>query len=136
MGAPYSVALLATLVISIGIGVVVGFISLRIEGIYLAIMTLALAEVIRNALMALKSTIKIDITNVYLFGVNVNENAVYLLITFTFIPVSYTHLDVYKRQSSYSCQSSSAALSVYFSASGTKCSLTDGQTEAATSSGE
>ena len=78
MGAPYSVALLATLVISIGIGVVVGFISLRIEGIYLAIMTLALAEVIRNALMALKSTIKIDITNVYLF-------AVYLLITFTFI---------------------------------------------------
>ena len=85
MGAPYSVALLATLVISIGIGVVVGFISLRIEGIYLAIMTLALAEVIRNALMALKSTIKIDITNVYLFGVNVNENAVYLLITFTFI---------------------------------------------------
>ena len=49
------------------------------------IMTLALAEVIRNALMALKSTIKIDITNVYLFGVNVNENAVYLLITFTFI---------------------------------------------------
>ena len=85
MGAPYSVALLATLVISIGIGVVVGFISLRIEGIYLAIMTLALAEVIRNALMALKSTIKIDITNVYLVGVNVNENAVYLLITFTFI---------------------------------------------------
>ena len=35
--------------------------------------------------MALKATIKIDITNVCLFGVNVNENAVYLLITFTFI---------------------------------------------------
>lgn len=85
LGAPYYIALLATLAISIAIGVIVGFISLRIEGIYLAILTLALAEVIRNALMALKATIKIDITNVYLFGVNVNENAVYLLITFTFI---------------------------------------------------
>ena len=85
LGAPYYLTLLATLAISIAIGVIVGFISLRIEGIYLAIMTLALAEVIRNALMALKATIKIDITNVCLFGVNVNENAVYLLITFTFI---------------------------------------------------
>ena len=73
LGAPYYLTLLATLAISIAIGVIVGFISLRIEGIYLAIMTLALAEVIRNALMALKATIKIDITNVCLFGVNVNE---------------------------------------------------------------
>lgn len=85
LGAPYYLTLLATLAISIAIGVIVGFISLRIEGIYLAIMTLALSEVIRNALMALKATIKIDITNVCLFGVNVNESAVYLLITFTFI---------------------------------------------------
>ena len=85
LGAPYDLTLLATLAISIAIGVIVGFISLRIEGIYLAIMTLALSEVIRNALMALKATIKIDITNVCLFGVNVNESAVYLLITFTFI---------------------------------------------------
>lgn len=85
MGAPYSVALLATLAVSISIGVIVGFISLRIEGIYLAIMTLALAEIIRNLLMVLKATIKININNIVLFGVNVNEKAVYLLITATFI---------------------------------------------------
>lgn len=84
-GAPYFVALLVTLAVSIVIGVIVGFISLRIEGIYLAIMTLALAEIIRNLLMAIKATIKIDISNVRLFGVGVNEKAVYLLIVATFV---------------------------------------------------
>ncbi len=84
-GAPYFVAFAVTLAVSIVIGVVVGFISLRIEGIYLAIMTLALAEIIRNLLMAIKATIKIDINNVRLFGVSVNEKAVYLLIVATFV---------------------------------------------------
>ena len=68
MGMPYIAALVVTLAVSIGIGVVVGFISLRIEGIYLAILTLGLAEIIRNLLMALKSTIQIEIENVRLFG--------------------------------------------------------------------
>jgi len=85
MGAPYFVALLVTLAVSIAIGVIVGFISLRIEGIYLAIMTLALAEIIRSLLMVLKATIKINIKNIVLFGVNVNEKAVYLLIAATFV---------------------------------------------------
>ena len=85
LGAPYFVALLVTLAVSILLGMVVGFISLRIEGIYLAIMTLALAEIIRSLLMVLKATIKINIDNIVLFGVNVNEKAVYLLITATFV---------------------------------------------------
>ena len=85
LGAPYFVALLVTLAVSILLGMVVGFISLRIEGIYLAIMTLALAEIIRSLLMVLKATIKINIDNIVLFGVNVNEKAVYLLITVTFV---------------------------------------------------
>ena len=85
LGAPYFVALLVTLAVSILLGMVVGFISLRIEGIYLAIMTLALAEIIRSLLMVLKATIKINIDNIVLFGVNVNEKAVYLLIAATFV---------------------------------------------------
>lgn len=85
MGAPYIVALLITLAVSIAIGVIVGFISLRIEGIYLAIMTLALAEIIRNLLMALKATIKISLDNVRLFGVTVNEDIIYFLILVTFV---------------------------------------------------
>ena len=76
LGAPYYLTLLATLAISIAIGVIVGFISLRIEGIYLAIMTLALAEVIRNALMALKATIKIDITNVFIVLMLLTSNLI------------------------------------------------------------
>ena len=84
MGMPYIAALVVTLAVSIGIGVVVGFISLRIEGIYLAILSLGLAEVIRNLLMALKSTIQIEIENVRLFGLLMDTRGGYFLILLTF----------------------------------------------------
>lgn len=84
MGLPYVVALAVTLAVSIGIGVVVGFISLRIEGIYLAILTLGLAEIIRNLLMAIKSTIQIEIKNVRLFGLLMDTRGGYFLILLTF----------------------------------------------------
>lgn len=83
-GLPYIVALIVTLVVSIVIGVVVGFISLRIEGIYLAILTLGLAEIIRNLLMVIKSTIKIDIDSVKLFGMQMGARGGYFLILVTF----------------------------------------------------
>ena len=83
-GLPYIVALLATLGISIAVGVVVGFISLRIEGIYLAILTLGLAEIIRNLLMVIKATIKIDLSNAKLFGVQISDRGAYFLILATF----------------------------------------------------
>jgi len=83
-GLPYIVALIVTLVVSIVIGVVVGFISLRIEGIYLAILTLGLAEIIRNLLMVIKSTVKIDIENVKLFGLQMGARGGYFLILVTF----------------------------------------------------
>ena len=84
MWMPYIAALVVTLAVSIGIGVVVGFISLRIEGIYLAILTLGLAEIIRNLLMALKSTIQIEIENVRLFGLLMDTRGGYFLILLTF----------------------------------------------------
>ena len=84
MGMPYIAAPVVTLAVSIGIGVVVGFISLRIEGIYLAILTLGLAEIIRNLLMALKSTIQIEIENVRLFGLLMDTRGGYFLILLTF----------------------------------------------------
>lgn len=83
-GLPYIVALAVTLVVSIVIGVVVGFISLRIEGIYLAILTLGLAEIIRNLLMVMKSTIKIDLDHARLFGVQLSDRAGYFLILIIF----------------------------------------------------
>lgn len=43
---PYVFILIIALLVSVGLGVVVGFISLRIEGIFLAIVTLGLSEVL------------------------------------------------------------------------------------------
>lgn len=83
---PYIVAFVVTLVVSIIIGVAVGFISLRIEGIYLAILTLGLAEIIRNLLMALKSTITISLGNLKLFGIQIDTTGrmVYFLVLLTY----------------------------------------------------
>ena len=81
---PFIVALIATLVVSIVLGIVVGFISLRIEGIYLAIMTLGLSEAIRNLLIALKPTIKIEIENAKFFGAQLSDTGSYYIILFFF----------------------------------------------------
>lgn len=81
---PYAVAFITAVVLAAVIGVVVGFISLRIEGIYLAILTLGLSEIIRNLLMVIKSTVKIDVDHVRLFGVKIGSQGVYYLILFTF----------------------------------------------------
>ena len=83
-GLPYIVALILTLVLSVVIGVVVGFISLRIEGIYLAILTLGLSEILRNLLMAIKATIKLDLENTKLFGVQIGDREAYFLILIVF----------------------------------------------------
>ena len=82
---PYIVALIVTLVVSLLIGVVVGFISLRIEGIYLAILTLGLSEILRNLLMAIKPTIKINLSNAKLFGLQMGDRGGYFLILFVFV---------------------------------------------------
>ena len=80
LGLPFILALAATIAVSLLLGIIVGFISLRIEGIYLAIMTLGLSETIRNLLMALKPTIKIDLNNLKLFGTPVSDTGSYYLI--------------------------------------------------------
>lgn len=84
-GAAFGIALLLTVVFSLVIGVLVGFISLRIEGIYLAIMTLGLSEVLRNLFISIKPTIKIDVSNIHLFNVQVGETAIYILIFAMFV---------------------------------------------------
>ena len=84
MELPFIAAFLATIIVSAILGVVVGFISLRIEGIYLAIMTLGLSETIRNLLIALKPTIKLEIDRVKLFGVNLGDTGSYYLILIIF----------------------------------------------------
>lgn len=84
-GLTFAVAFIATVVVSLVIGVMVGFISLRIEGIYLAILTLGLSEILRNLFISLKATIKIDVDNVRLFGVKAGETQVYFTILIVFV---------------------------------------------------
>lgn len=83
-GLPYIGAFLITLLVSIAIGATVGFISLRVEGLYLAILTLGLSEILRNLLMAIQATVKIDITNVKLFGIQLTDSGAYFLVMITF----------------------------------------------------
>lgn len=83
-GLPYIVALVLTLAVSIAIGVAVGFISLRVEGLYLAILTLGLSEILRNLLMAIQSTVKIDISHARLFGIQLTDSGSYFLVLLTF----------------------------------------------------
>ncbi len=81
---PFAAALIITIAAAVVIGAVVGFISLRIEGIYLAILTLGLSEIIRNLLMVIKSTVKIDVDHVRLFGAKIGSTGVYFLILAVF----------------------------------------------------
>ena len=48
MGLPWEVGVLAAVVISLIVGIVVGLVSLRVEGLYLGIITLCIAEVLRK----------------------------------------------------------------------------------------
>ena len=84
-GVPFGIAFIVTVMISLFSGVLVGFISLRIEGIYLAILTLGLSEILRNTFISLKSSIKLDVSKVRLFGVKIGEEQVYLLILALFV---------------------------------------------------
>ena len=61
-------ALVMAIGLALVIGVIVGYISLRVEGIYLAIVTLGVAEIIRKVLSAICDTIKLKGSQITLFG--------------------------------------------------------------------
>ena len=65
---PFFVALIAAIAISVLIGLIVGFISLRIEGIYLVILTLALSEILRTLYAAIEPKLYLSAKNAVLFG--------------------------------------------------------------------
>lgn len=83
---PFIVVLLIAIAIAILIGTAVGFISLRIEGMYLAIITLGLSEifvsVFKNAvdITGGPAGLRIASSLTKLFGVQVSHREVYFLI--------------------------------------------------------
>lgn len=78
---PFTVALLAALGVSILIGLIVGFISLRIEGIYLVILTLALSEILRTLYSAIEPKLTLSSSNAVLFGEKFPRTASLMLVS-------------------------------------------------------
>lgn len=79
------VALAAALAVGSVIGLIVGFISLRIEGIYLVILTLGLSEILRNLFVALKDSITMG--NWELFGMKITRSDTIYVVTVLLVMV-------------------------------------------------
>ena len=68
-GLTIGVGFIVAILFAVVIGIAVGYISLRIEGIYLAIVTLGISEIIKELLSALCDTIKIKQAQITLLGI-------------------------------------------------------------------
>ena len=94
-GLTLGVAFIVAIVIALIIGVIVGYISLRIEGIYLAIVTLGISEIIKEVLGALSDSIKIKGSQLMLFGIDglemKTEFVFYILVAVMFLLMVIIH---------------------------------------------
>lgn len=94
-GLTIGVAFIMAIVIALVVGVVVGYISLRIEGIYLAIVTLGIAQIIKEALSAVCDTIKLKGSQITFFGSEAlklkTDHIFYILVGVMFILMAITH---------------------------------------------
>ena len=94
-GLTIAVAFVMAIAIALVVGVVVGYISLRIEGIYLAIVTLGIAQIIKEVLSAICDTIKIKGSQITLFGSEAiklkTDHVFYILVGVMFILMAITH---------------------------------------------
>lgn len=86
----WGITLLPTLIIagvvSIVLGVVIGFVSLRIEGIYLAIMTLCLSEALVRLLKALEGgTITVRAGSITFFGLVLSHEIVFVVVALVLV---------------------------------------------------
>ncbi|MBQ9730779.1 MAG: branched-chain amino acid ABC transporter permease [Bacilli bacterium] len=85
MGMSFFTALILSVVVAAGIGLFVGFISLRIEGMYLAILTLGLAEILFKVFKNLNQMPKINISNITFLFIKLDNNMKFILITAMFV---------------------------------------------------
>jgi branched-chain amino acid transport system permease protein len=89
-GLPFGAALLTALAVAVVIGLTVGFISLRVEGIYLVILTLGLSEILRNLYVVLAD--RIALSGLSILGMEIPRNAAIYVVTITLVVVMYlTH---------------------------------------------
>lgn len=78
-------SLIASVVFALIFGLFVGIISLRIEGMYLAILTLGLAEILFQVFKNIEATIKINSSNITFFFMKLDKMGLFTLITVMFV---------------------------------------------------
>jgi len=96
--------LILTLLISLGgavlLGVIVGFISLRIEGMYLAIITLGLAEIMKEVFKSFSAFTNgvngLSFRDFNIFGIAISANAVNFIVIIVFILMIVATLNIIK----------------------------------------
>ena len=86
---PMLVILLICIVVAVVLGVIVGFISLRVEGMYLAIITLGLSEILVQLFVNLQDITGgvngLSILKPYLFGIKVEREVAFYMIAAVFV---------------------------------------------------
>ena len=85
MGLSFFTALILSIVVAAIIGIIVGFISLRIEGMYLAILTLGLAEILFEVFKNLNSMPKIKLINITFMFSKLDDTGKFTIITICFV---------------------------------------------------
>ncbi|MGD9887480.1 MAG: branched-chain amino acid ABC transporter permease [Bacilli bacterium] len=80
LGFPFIVSLIVTLLFAIIIGVIVGFVSLRIEGMYLAIITLGLSSILNQVFISMFGDGTYVLSRFELFGMPINVPMTGMLI--------------------------------------------------------
>jgi branched-chain amino acid transport system permease protein len=82
-------ALITSLAIAVILGIIVGFISLRIEGMYLAIITLGLAEIINQVFLKADNITGgfsgIGVPSIQLFNMTISHREFYYVIIFAML---------------------------------------------------
>ena len=76
VGVAFIIAIAGALII----GILVGYISLRIEGIYLAIVTLGVAQIIKEILSAICDTIKVSGKDIVIVGQQLKTNHIFYIL--------------------------------------------------------
>ena len=91
-GLPLTLAIIVALLIAVAIGTIVGFISLRIEGIYLVILTLGLSEILRNIFVALETKINLTGSAAVIFGMKLpRASVIYVVMAALVVVMLITH---------------------------------------------
>lgn len=97
---PFILTLLISFVGAIAIGSIVGFISLRIEGMYLAIITLGLSEIFNEIFKSFKAFTNgvdgLSFRDFSMFGSKLSTTSIYILIILIFIIVMVATINIIK----------------------------------------